>query len=285
LRQTGIVLVAVGDLLDDVVVRLAGPIRRAADTVAVIERRQGGSAANVAVAAAKVDGVARFIGQVGDDLAGRGLLADLASHGVDVQHVCKAGRTGSIVVLVDHLGERTMLTDRGVAPDLAAPESAWLDGASVLHVPWYSLAGGAIARTAATLIECAHERSIPVSIDVSSTALWEGSDAGEAWHRIDRLAPTVVFANIDEAGLLGIDRAIGQAVTVVKRGAAPAIVHLPDGTCASVPAWAVSDGADTTGAGDAFAAGFLTCPDWRADPVAACHAAHAAAAALLNGRR
>jgi sugar/nucleoside kinase (ribokinase family) len=279
------VLVAVGDLLDDVVVRLAGPIQRAADTAAAIERRQGGSAANVAVMAAQLAGRSRFIGQVGDDLAGRGLLAELASHGVDVQHVRCAGRTGSIVVLVDDRGERTMLTDRGVAADLAWPAAQWLDGASVLHVPWYSLAGGAVAQTAATLIEWAHERSIPVSIDASSTALWEAIDAGEAWRRIDRLTPTVVFANVDEAGLLGIDRAIGQAITVVKRGADPAILHLPDGTPTSVPAWAVSDGADTTGAGDAFAAGFLTCPEWRTDPVAACHAGHAAAAALLNGRR
>lgn len=276
---------SVGDLLDDVVVRIDGPIRRAADTVARIERRQGGSAANVAAAAAHVAGASRFIGQVGDDLAGRGLVAELASHGVDVQHVRSAGHTGSIVVLVDHLGERTMLTDRGVATDLASPEAAWLDAAAVLHVPWYSLAGGAIARTSVTLIEWAHARSIPVSIDVSSTALWDGVDAREAWHRVDLLAPTVVFANLDEAGLLGIDRAIGHAVTVVKRGSQPALVHLPDGSTVSVPACDVGDGADTTGAGDAFAAGYLTCAEWRTDPVAACHAGHSAAAALLNRRR
>lgn len=278
-------LVTVGDLLDDVVVRLAGPIQRATDTEAAIERRQGGSAANVAVTAARLAGGSRFVGQIGDDLAGRGLLAELAGHGVDVHHVRCAGRTGSIVVLVDDRGERTMLTDRGVAAELTSPQSEWLDGASTLHVPWYSLTGGPIATTCTTLIGWAHARSIAVSIDVSSTALWAGVEAGEAWHRVDRLSPTVVFANGDEAGLLGIDRSVAGSITVVKRGGDPAIVHRPDGSSVNVPACPVADGADTTGAGDAFAAGFLSWQGWRDDPVAACHAGHAAAAALLNDRR
>ena len=52
-------LATVGDLVEDVVVRLGGPIHVASDTEAVIERRRGGSAANVAAVAARINGAAR----------------------------------------------------------------------------------------------------------------------------------------------------------------------------------------------------------------------------------
>ena len=148
----------VGDLVEDVVVRLSGPIHLAADTDAVIERRRGGSAANVAAVAARISGSARFLGQVGDDGLGDRLLAELADEGVDVDAVRRRGRTGSIVVLVDSLGERSFLTDPGDARALAGAEEAWLDHVDVLHVPLYSFVGGPIAATAATLVRWAHWR-------------------------------------------------------------------------------------------------------------------------------
>ena len=167
-------LATVGDLVDDIVVRLGGPINVASDTDAVIERRRGGSAANVAVVAARISGSSRFLGQVGDDPAGSALLEELAAEGVDVSDVRRHGRTGSIIVLVDSRGERSFLTDPGAARVARAIRSR--DGSTrvdVLHVPLYSLAGGPIAATAATLIEWAHARSIAVSIDLSSLAVIE----------------------------------------------------------------------------------------------------------------
>src|SRR5690606_4920446 len=128
---------------EDIAVRLAGPINVASDTRATIRRRRGGSAANAAVAVVRAGGAARFIGQVGDDPIGTALLATLEADGVDLA-VRRAGHTGTIVVLLDHRGERTMLTDRGASPDLADPDPAWLDGLSVLHVPVYSLVEGAL---------------------------------------------------------------------------------------------------------------------------------------------
>jgi sugar/nucleoside kinase (ribokinase family) len=115
------VLATVGDLVDDIVVRLGGPIHVATDTDAVIERRHGGSAANVAVTAARITGGSRFLGQVGHDARGVMLLTELAAEGVDVSAVRRAGRTGSIVVLVDAGGERSFLTDPGSARDLDDP--------------------------------------------------------------------------------------------------------------------------------------------------------------------
>lgn len=277
-------LAALGDLVDDIVVRVGGPVNVASDTEAVIERRRGGSAANVAAIAAKLTGSSRFLGQVGDDLLGRALLDDLEAGGVDVGWVRRGGRTGTIVVLVDEHGERTMLTDVGVSRSLSDPEPRWLDGVDVLHVPFYSLVDGSMQETATTMIGWAHDRGIAVSIDVSSTAILQEVGADEARRRLETLQPSAVFANEDEAAVLGIDAAIGSAITFVKQGADPVIVHRPHREPIIVPAVPVEIVVDTTGAGDAFAAGVLTTPDWMTDPEAACGAGHAAAATLLSGR-
>ena len=164
-------LACLGDLVVVVSVRLAGPVNVASDTHSQISRRRGGSAANVAVRAAELGHPARFLGQVGSDAIGTALLADLDGEGVDTTMVRRAGSTGTIVALVDHHGERTMLTDRRSCLDLDEPDPSWLDGVGVLHVPFYSLATGPIAATAATVIAWANERGIPVSIDLSSTAI------------------------------------------------------------------------------------------------------------------
>jgi sugar/nucleoside kinase (ribokinase family) len=277
-------LASLGDLVEDVIVRLDGPVNVASDTHAHISRRRGGSAANVVARAAALGHRSRLLGQVGADAIGTALLADLEDEGVDTSMVRRGGSTGTIVALVDHLGERTMLTDRRACLELGDPDPSWLDGVDALHVPFYSLAGGLVAATTATVISWAHERGIAVSIDVSSTAIMFEVGIDEVVHRLEAAAPAIVFANADEAAALAIDGAVTGALTVVKRGRLPATVYRVDGSVADVDAIAVPGVNDTTGAGDAFAAGFLTSPSWIDDPVAACNDGHRAAAALLRDR-
>ncbi|HSP28351.1 MAG TPA: carbohydrate kinase family protein [Ilumatobacteraceae bacterium] len=277
-------LACLGDLVEDVVVRLDGPVNVASDTHAHISRRRGGSAANVVAIAAALGHPARFLGQVGTDAIGTALLAELGDDGVDTSMVRRGGATGTIVALVDHLGERTMLPDRRACLDLDDPDPSWLDGVDTLHIPFYSLAGGPIAATATTVIGWAHERGVAVSIDVSSTAVILEVGVDEVMRRLADAAPSVVFANGDEAVALTIQGPTVGALTVVKRGARPAVIHRTDGTVVDVDAIAVPGVNDTTGAGDAFAAGFLTSPGWVDDPTSACKSGHRAAAALLRGR-
>ena len=279
-------LATLGDLIEDVVVRLDGPVQLATDTSSRITRRRGGSAANVAVSAATTGAPVRFIGQVGVDAIGTALVAETAAAGVETDHVRRAGTTGTIIVLVDDTGERSMLTDRRTCADLSEPDPVWLDGVTTLHVPLYSLVGGATAATAATVIDWAHDRGVAVSIDLSSSALVRehGPDATRAL--LDRLRPSVVFANEDEAVALGLDGAIVGAITVVKRGGRPAVVHRPETDRPfESPAIRLDEVGDTTGAGDAFAGGFLTAPDWLVDPDRACARGHRVAHDLLVAPR
>src|SRR5437868_2245457 len=134
-------IVCLGDLLLDVIVRLDEPLAPGADAVAVTHAGAGGQAANVAAWAAELGAESRFIGKRGDDAAGRLVDEQLRGRGVDLVGPVVSGRNGVVVSLVGPDGDRTMASDRGVAPELepAELEPAWLAGADVLHLSGYSL--------------------------------------------------------------------------------------------------------------------------------------------------
>ena len=161
-------LCTVGDLLTDVIVRSSGPLLHATDTPIEIVHRRGGSAANVAVAAARSVDV-RFVGQVGDDRRGDDLINDLRSAGVEPV-VVRGGTTGTVVALVDATGERSFLTDRGAATQLAFVDPHVLDGVTWLHVPGYSFSLGPLADVCHRLVGDAVERDVPVSVSTSSVS-------------------------------------------------------------------------------------------------------------------
>jgi sugar/nucleoside kinase (ribokinase family) len=278
------VIATVGDVVEDVVVRLSGPVHEATDTAADVVRRRGGSAANMAVSVARSGHAARFIGQVGDDAAGAALIADLEREGVDVI-ARRSGRTGTIVVILDHLGERSMLTDRGAATGLDHPERRWLDEVTTLHVPLYSLVGEPIARTTATLVSWAHELGIVVSLDTSSASVIDDLGGDAVTELLMDLRPTVLLCNEMEANALDgqVDPLLfGGRLTVIKRGARPAVVMPAERAAIEVPALAIDNVRDTTGAGDAFAAGLLVALEGGSSPVAAAMLGHQSAARAIT---
>lgn len=285
-RRVNTLLGAVGDLVEDVVVQLLETVNVASDTRSVVTRRRGGSAANMVEAACRAGGRARFIGQVGDDPTGRWLTEQLESVGADVM-VRWRGRTGTIVVLVDPSGERTMLADRATCVELSDPDPAWLEGLHTLHVPYYSLVGEPLSATTITLAQWAEAAGIRVSVDASSAALLQHDGADGALARMAALRPQVVFANELEAAVLGDGlrpERLGGATVIVKRGPGPATVWRSGHDPVDVAARELTEVRDTTGAGDAFAAGVLLALADGADAVTAVGHGHDVAAAALRDR-
>jgi sugar/nucleoside kinase (ribokinase family) len=233
---------ALGDLILDVIVRLNGPLVVGDDSVAETRAGPGGQAANVAAWAAALGAEARFVGKRGDDAAGVVVARELAARGVDVSG--PAGGRNGVVVSIAASGDRTMASDRGVASQLRSEEldAAWFE-CDVLHVSGYSLAREPIASAALRAVELARAAGASVSVDVSA---WTLVDAGFR-SRVRALAPDTVFANERERDAVGEV----EAEWVVKRGADGVVV-----AGESFPSLA-TDVVDTTGAGDALAAGYL----------------------------
>ena len=252
-------LVVLGDLMVDVVARMAGPPARGSDTPARIEVHGGGSGANVAAWAASLGVPVSFVGRVGDDERGRSAVAALA--GVDVCVDVDVSRpTGTCLVLVEPGGERTMVPDPGANDGpVALPERLLARGAH-LHVSGYALLRAVPRPGALAAVEAARAAGMTVSIDPSSWALLRPGVLPAA----DLLLP-----NADEARVLGIapEDFAGPGEVVVTLGAEGAL--WTDGREIVRAAAVAARVVDTTGAGDAFAAGLLAARLAGAGPAAA----------------
>lgn len=261
-------VVVVGDLVTDVVVRTAEPISRASDTPARISMLGGGAAANTACWLAESHVNTALVAKVGADEAGRTRSLELVGHGVDSRVVTDHDRpTGTIVVLVEADGQRTMLTDRGASARLAPrdiPVDLFGRGAH-LHLSGYTLLHPDSRDAGRHALRQAADAGMSISVDGASAAPLRS--VGAADFRSWATGVDLLLVNAEEADVLtnrADPAAAARALSadfpnvVVKVGAQGAIWATPDRlrSCPAAPARVV----DTTGAGDAFAAGVLV--DW-----------------------
>ncbi len=275
-------LICVGDLIDDVVVRQrSAEFSIGADTDSYVARRRGGSAANVAVTAQRIGMPARLLATAGVDRIGDGLVDEMRLHGVDTRFVQRRGRSATVVALVDRTGERSMLTDRGSAVEVRSPPASALRGARALHIPLYSFAAPPLADTAMAIVQHVDRTSVLVSVDASSASLLDELGRSRVSELLAAIDPHVTLANDDEARRLGST----PGVLVARAGSKAAQIVADGDVTDEIAAVELTDVDDTTGAGDAFAAGFIAglLTD-RHDIAGACRRGHRTAAALLVGR-
>jgi sugar/nucleoside kinase (ribokinase family) len=251
-------MIVFGDLMVDVVARVGGPLARGSDTPAGIAVLGGGSGANVAAWTASLGAPVVFVCRIGDDERGRIAVDDLYGAGVEVHTTVDPELpTGTCIVLVEPNGERTMVPDAGAndAP-FELPEDL-LSAGDHLHLTGYTLLRAGPRPAGLDAIARAHREGMTVSVDPSSWALL----APGAIPPVDLLIP-----NEDEVATLAGEADAERAARALAGRSAPEIVVKlgaegalwTDGSeVVRVPA-EPAEVVDTTGAGDAFAAGLLT---------------------------
>jgi sugar/nucleoside kinase (ribokinase family) len=257
-----------GDLLLDVIVRLDEPIAEDTDTYGRIRVGPGGQAANVAAWVVALGARARLIAAVARDVAGRVLTEELAARGVELTACEHEQGTGTVVSIATPDGRRTMLADRGVAPELRAGRlpASDLAGCDTMHVTGYSLVREPIRSAALEAAELARRAGARVSLDVSSVGAARAGGVEQFRGACAALRPDLVFVTEAEQALVP---ELEAQTWVVKRGAAGFVVDQPAGRTEH-PALAAAV-VDATGAGDALAAGYLVGgPELAAQAAARC---------------
>ena len=242
-------IVTIGDLLLDVIVRLGQPLAEGADADATTQLGPGGQAANVAAWVAELGGTARFVGKLADDEAGGIAARALERYGVEVRGPVVDGPHGHRRLAGrgrrepdDGLRPRRLARARGRRSSTRPGSTA----ARTCTCPGYSLLRSPIDEASLRAAGLAPQ----VSVDLSSWSAIRDFGPERFRERLEALRPAIVFANEDEERILG--GPLEGCTWVLKRGGLGA--RFGDARAARrVPAEVI----DTTGAGDALAAGYL----------------------------
>jgi ribokinase len=264
-------VVAIGDLVVDVVLAPAADLISGTDVPGRVVLLQGGSATTTARWLGRSGADVSLVASVGRDSAGRALIEAVRGDGVTPRIVRIAGhRTGRVGVLVAPGGERSFVQDRGAALRLS-PEhlhASWFAAADLVHIPAYSLLDHPLGDAGRRAAELAHAAGALVTVDLSSSGPLLALGRAGAVEVVRGARPDLLFAAGSEAGALADDEESLlelAPIVVLKRGRLGATLLYREGgaTCRIEIAAKPVEAIDTTGAGDAFDAGFIL--GWLAD--------------------
>ena len=235
----------------------------------VAREMSGGSAANSMAGVAAMGGRAAFIGQVAEDQLGLIFEHDMHALGVrfDTPSLVGGPPTGRCLILVTPDAQRTMNTCPGASHELSPDklDRELIASAAILYLEGYLWGPDKPRAAMMEAVRIAHSAGRKVAFTLSESVCIAGRKEGFA-QMIDSGGVDLLFANQDEAlqltGRLDLDHALTDLkakvpTLVITRGPEGAIA-IEHGEQISIPAAPVSEVVDTTGAGDLFAAGFLT---------------------------
>ena len=261
-------VLCIGDVMLDVVTKigvLPSQINYGSDTPAQISTHGGGAAGNVAAWLTRTDARATIVGHVGNDAAGSALVSEFDALGVRHHNlVVDNGHSGVVVVLVDPTGERTMFPDNGANSGLELQDLPELDEYDSVYISGYSPLDPLSLSGIKQMITKIREAKIPIYFDPASVGGMKEVAIGEVKSWLPLM--DVLLLNEEEAIYLTDTSDIESALeillkdcetVVIKRGSHGAIGKSRGGESVSVPAIPTTV-VDTTGAGDSFAAGFIS---------------------------
>ena len=234
------------------------------DTRTIISTHGGGAGGNVASWLAVLGNDVTMVGRIGNDAAGSAITAEFDALGISYGQIVKEGlHTGVVVCLVDPSGERTMLADNGANAGLAISDLPALDGVDAIYLTGYAPLAPLSREGVLEMVRTINSREIPLIFDPATVGGMQGVPVEEilSWCAL----MDAVIMNEEEAiylsGLSDCEAALNFFLeltprAIIKRGSAGAIGLERGGQIISVAAKTLTV-VDTTGAGDAFAAGFI----------------------------
>ena len=257
-------ILTIGDAMLDVLVKVDSEINFDSDTRAQITTCGGGAAANSAAWLAKTGVAAEFFGAIGADSSGRIFLDELEVSGVRSRaSIIEGAQTGTVVVIVAKDGERTMFPDAGANSGLRADELPDPSGFEAILLSGYSLFNPMLTVEVDAMIERIRATKTPLALDPASVGIMEEFGLAQLRGQLSKF--DLLLLNEAEATFISGEASSDAALryllqfvssVVIKRGAAGAIAGTRSGDYFTASAKATRV-IDTTGAGDAFNAGFI----------------------------
>ena len=256
-------ILCVGNIMVDVIAQLKGEIHFGGDTRANISTHGGGAAANVATWLSHIGSKVHLTARVGRDAYGSTILAELNSYGVENRSLVVDGATGTVIILVSPDGERTMFPDWACnsTMDVAdLPEELNFD---LALFSGYPLIDPQSRTSAKEMLQKLHAAGVKIIFDPGTVGALKEVDSQEIHSWLGAMSGLIM--NEEEARFLTGTQSLAEALAklvaivplvVVKQGSNGAVGQVRGSDPLHVDALP-STVVDTTGAGDAFAAGFM----------------------------
>ena len=257
----------IGDAALDVIVKMQTELHVGSDTSSQISMHGGGAAANTATWLANLGHSVYFSCRLGNDAAGRAIAAEFDQWGIEYRKEFLTNeKTGVVVVLVNNAGERTMFPDSGANSGIDEKNLPPLVGFDAAFLSGYSLFNPLSTSGVLRMISMIKAANIPLIFDPASVGTMTSFGRERVLEMLSVM--DIAIMNDDEARFIAGRSELNDALesltslvplVVIKNGSSGAIGQLRGDTLLESKTEAIA-AIDTTGAGDAFAAGFI--PRW-----------------------